>query len=997
MEKACNRCVNLNKSVNIDAIRLFSNYIPYKIIRMIGESECCVFDKKIVHQKGSIVYFDIIGFTSIVVNYLNLNSDIADLSETLSEYYSVVTETIREFSGSIFQFAGDSILISFEEFEDEKPEENVKRALTAIFRILELSNNYNSVSLETNGFMLKPKIGFSYGEYNQVILGSTDLFLTPVLVGRAVKNAISCEKECKQQSLVIDDKTFQIVKNCGLEQSFKPLTESAYIFTQIPSSFFDDIKYPDFYDTEPLFEKPYFYGRLISFINPTIRKQIENSLNGFSGEYKDISCLMIKFDGNFVNELVDGMNDDILKVLNFLYTTVCEKSGKYGGYCMKPDFSDKGIVFPVVFGIPSAMENKERNALFCSAEIMRDCLNHKEIKKVHIGLVTGMVYAGEFGGILRKDYTIIGNSINFASRLMMSAKENENFSLIMDYRTNAFVQKFCKTSIITGISCKGYKGLQTAYRFKSFKMLSKSIESKGKLLVRTEELSYLLEFYDKMNDSKMQFVGIKGEAGIGKSFFVDSFKNALKQKDKEAYIYSGYCYQYEQSTPFFCWQSIIRQIIQLSSGITLDIAEILVKSFFYEHFPEDLYWFPTFMNIFGYNFQEPIEIVNMDVSQKQEHLFKLLYKILLLFKKTNTVVIIDSLQWCDDVSLNMLKYLHNHQSEANLLILFTVRDSDSLQDFFNENNFDFIELKQLSDDKSVELTKSLLNMKEVDEDFVHKIVSNASGNPFFIENIIQGFIEKGILIEDENGYFNLSDKKQVFQIPTSVQDIVLSRFDSLKFFNQVVCRTASAIGKEFYKDCLIELLPDGFDETKVEKSLTDLQKHNLIIKDENNDDEYLFSNGITRDLIYETILDITKKELNLKILEFFEKKYKDDYSLIVEKLEYYAQESKEQKKIVKYALESAVRAKNKSSLLDVISHYWIAIEAWEQIEEEKDFNQFFQMQLDLADVYRLKGDYNESENVYNLVIQASESSKIQIEANCGLEKCTQERESAVGS
>ncbi|NLC93687.1 MAG: hypothetical protein GX677_09565, partial [Treponema sp.] len=58
MEKACNRCVNLNKSVNIDAIRLFSNYIPYKIIRMIGESECCVFDKKIVHQKGSIVYFD---------------------------------------------------------------------------------------------------------------------------------------------------------------------------------------------------------------------------------------------------------------------------------------------------------------------------------------------------------------------------------------------------------------------------------------------------------------------------------------------------------------------------------------------------------------------------------------------------------------------------------------------------------------------------------------------------------------------------------------------------------------------------------------------------------------------------------------------------------------------------------------------------------------------------------------------------------------------------
>ncbi len=993
MEKVCNKCLKGNKSPNVDEIRLFSQYIPYKIIKLIGDSDCCVFNKKITKLEGTVVYFDIIGFTSIVVNYLNLNSDIADLSDSLSEYYSVVTETIREFGGSIFQFAGDSILISFEKFDEELPEENVKRSLTAMFRVLELSNNYNSVSVESNGFVLKPKIGFSYGIYNQVFLGSQEHFLTPVLVGRAVRNAISCEKECRNQSLIIDEGTFQIVKKCGLETSFYQIGNH-YIFTTLPENFFDDIKYPDYFDMEPLFEKPKFYGRLISFINPVIRNQIENSLKGFAGEYKDVSCLMIKFDGDFVNELVDGMNDDILEILNFIYTTVCEKSEKYGGYCMKPDFSDKGIVFPIVFGIPSALENKERNALFCSSEIMRDCINKKEIKKVHVGLVTGMVYAGEFGGILRKDYTIIGNSINFAARLMMSTKENENYALLMDGKTNEFVKRFCKTSLITGISCKGYKGLQTAYRFKSFKVISKSIESKGKLLVRTEELACLLELYDKIENSQMNFIGVRGEAGIGKSFLLDSFINQLKKKDEEVFVYTGYCYQYEQSTPFFCWQSIIRQIMQLPTSIPLDTSEILVKSFFYEHFPEELFWIPTFLNMFGYNFMEPTEIVSMDISAKQNHLFSLIYKILLLFKETKIIIIIDSLQWSDDVSLNMLKYLKQHKAEAKMLFLFTVRDSDDLVDYFDENDFDFLELKQLSEKKSIELAKSLLNMKETDETFVSKIVANASGNPFFIENIIQGFIEKGILVEDENGFRSLSDKEQDIKIPSSIQNIVLSRFDSLKFEDQIICKTASAMGKTFFTNCLKKLLPEGFTEKDMLKSLSDLEKHNLIIKDENKDDEYMFTNGVTRDLIYETILDTTKKDLNLHILEFFEDEYKDDYSQIVEKLEYYAQEAKEQKKIVKYALESAVRAKNQSSLLDAISHYWIAIEAWEQIEEEKDFDQFFQMQIDLADVYRLKGDYDESENVYNLVIQASESSKIQIEANCGLEKCIQERNSA---
>lgn len=133
-----------------------------------------------------------------------------------------------------------------------------------MLRTLDLSDNYNSVSQESNGFVLKPKIGIGYGKYNQILLGNKDYFVTPVLVGNAVSAAIDCEGQCKSQKLVISPDSYELAKKCNLDNSFTKELDN-FVFTEINDSFFDTIEYPDFFDIEQLYEKPFFYNRLSSF------------------------------------------------------------------------------------------------------------------------------------------------------------------------------------------------------------------------------------------------------------------------------------------------------------------------------------------------------------------------------------------------------------------------------------------------------------------------------------------------------------------------------------------------------------------------------------------------------------------------------------------------------------------------------------------------------------------------------------------------------------
>jgi adenylate cyclase len=995
MEKKCKKCLlREDQSVTDTEFQLLSQYIPYKIVRFIGREKCCIFDKKTEKFSGTVVYFDIIGFTPIVLNYIQTNRDIADLSNSLSEFYSIIIETVRQFGGSVYQFAGDSLLICFDQLKAETKQNNFNRAFAAMLRALELSDNYNLLAGKDNGFVLRPKIGISSGTIYQILLGTRDLFITPVILGNTVHNAVLCEKECKKQEIILSRESWTIASSEGLQNNFTEINGFHHL-TEIPEAFIETVQVPEYVDTEQFFSNPYFYNRMATFINPIIRQQTKKSFEGFAGEYKNSTCIMAKFEGPFAQQIGEEKIENSLSAVNEIYFLMQNKAYRYGGYCTKPDLSDKGVVFPIFFGTPSALENKERNAVLCAAEILSAAKKNTDISSVNIGIGTGMVYSGEFGGFLRKDYTIIGNSVNFASRLMVHVSTKGTYSVLIDEATKKCTVSMCETKIVSGITCKGYDGVQTAYFVVKIKKTPQKKHVSTKLIGRSRELQQLCKCFIQSASGHMNIVPVIGDAGMGKTYLVEQFVSCAKQQIPDVKVYFGTCYQYEETTVFFCWRSIIKKIINMPERLSDSKAENFALRFFESYFPDEIVWVPIFLNMLGYDFIESTETSDIDILIKQYHFFSLIER---MFSRAAEqyplIVILEDMQWCDSVSLSMLEYLTSSNGQKKLFITAISRELPFIVDFFKQHNIWILKLEQLTDDAASALTEILLNMQETEPLLNRKIVATSEGNPFFIENIVHSLIESGTLIENESGKRVLSHNIKSIQnivIPSSIQNIILSRLSFLKFEEQVICKTASAIGKTFYSDCLLELLPEGISDNAVDKALSDFETHNIIVKEVSDDSEYSFTHGIIHDVIYDTILDTTKKELNLMILLYLEKHYEENYQPVIEKLEYHALEAKAYDKVFLYACTAAKKAERLFSAQDTITHCLTALNAWDATDAPKDEIQLCKLLLTLAEAYRIIEDYEKARNVFEQVIHTCKKKQIRADALRGIGRCFQEQ------
>lgn len=996
MEKNCKKCLlREEQAVTGTELQLLTQYIPYKIVRFIGGNECCIFDSKLEKFNGTVVYFDIIGFTPIVLNYISTNRDIADLSSTLSEFYSVIIETIRQFGGSVYQFAGDSLLICFEQLAGESLSDNFNRAFAAMLRALELSDNYNTLTGRDNGFVLRPKIGISCGTVYQILLGTRDLFITPIIAGNTVHTAVLCEKECSRQEIILSPEAWAAAADDGLKDYFRE-TDGLYHLVKMPEWFVERVAVPEYIDTEQFFSNRYFYNRMAAFINPIIRQQTKNSFQGFAGEYKNITCIMAKFDGLFARQIGEEKIENSLDPLNEIYFLMQNKAYRYGGYCTKPDLSDKGVVFPIFFGTPSALENKERNAVLCAVEILLAAKKNTVISSVNIGIGTGMVYSGEFGGFLRKDYTIIGNSVNFASRLMMRAADEGTYSILMDELTKRNTESMCETETVSGITCKGYDGVQTAYLVVKIKETDRKKHAGAELIGRSREMQQLSGLFMKSISGAMNIVSVTGDAGMGKTYLVEQFCSDAVQQFPDVRIFYGTCYQYEETTVFFCWRSIIKKIIDMPDDLSDSKAENFTAGIFESYFPEETEWIPIFLNMLGYDFPESRETADIDVSIKQQHFFSLIER---LFVKTAeltpVVIILEDMHWCDIVSLNMLEYLAGITGRQKRLFIIAVSRGPRVLTGVSENDhISTLHLDQLSDDAASVLTETLLNMKESEPLLTRKIVATSDGNPFFIENIVHSLIESGTLIEDETGRRILSHNIKNIQnivIPSSIQNIILTRLNSLKFEEQVICKTASAIGKTFYSDCLRELLPDGISGTTVDKALSDFETHNIIVKDDSDEPEYSFKHGIIHDVIYDTILDATKKELNFMILSYLEKRYEGNYLPVIEKLEYHALAARAYDKVFLYAGIAAKKAERLFSAQDTITHCLTALNAWDEIETDKNETDRYKLLLLLGEAYRTTENYETAKEIFRKVVYGCRTKNIRADALRGTGRCFQEQ------
>jgi tetratricopeptide (TPR) repeat protein len=133
-----------------------------------------------------------------------------------------------------------------------------------------------------------------------------------------------------------------------------------------------------------------------------------------------------------------------------------------------------------------------------------------------------------------------------------------------------------------------------------------------------------------------------------------------------------------------------------------------------------------------------------------------------------------------------------------------------------------------------------------------KILDRAGGNPFYINEILESLVERGILSQLANGKLKWARKDEDIAVPTTVEQVVASRLDRLPDDERDVIRRAALLGRTFRVEDLAALT--GVDP---QPALVRLASRGLIAPIsaagdlyKNHPAAYGFRNLITREVAY---------------------------------------------------------------------------------------------------------------------------------------------------
>jgi adenylate cyclase len=162
--------------------------------------------------------------------------------------------------------------------------------------------------------------------------------------------------------------------------------------------------------------------------------------------------------------------EEAIDILNQIFIPIIDIVYKYEGSINK--FLGDGLM--IVFGTPYSRENDPERAVRASLEIMKSIEKNGNIKignkvkklQVRIGINTGLCISGEIGSLLRKEFTVIGDTVNLASRLQANSKPGE---ILIGEKTFQRIKDNFKISSSRELKIKGKRNLVLAYILKGEK------------------------------------------------------------------------------------------------------------------------------------------------------------------------------------------------------------------------------------------------------------------------------------------------------------------------------------------------------------------------------------------------------------------------------------------------------------------------------------------------------------------------------------------------
>jgi len=251
------------------------------------------------------------------------------------------------------------------------------------------------------------------------------------------------------------------------------------------------------------------------------------------------------------------------------------------------------------------------------------------------------------------------------------------------------------------------------------------------------------------------------------------------------------------------------------------------------------------------------------------------------------------------------------------LLIFTYRP-EFVHTWGGKSYHSQVTLNRLSNRESLAMVAYFLGTEDIERDLEDLILEKTEGVPFFIEEFIRSLKDLKIIEKKEDRYLLTKNIKDL-TIPSTIQDVIMARVDSLPDAAKWVLQTGSVIEREFSYDLIKHVT--GLPEQELLSHLSSSRDSELLYeRGVYPESTYIFKHALTREVVYDSILTKRKKRLHEKIGNAIEELYKENidqhYGVLVE----HFVASKNYEKGAEYSKFAGRLAQKNAALSDAISY-----------------------------------------------------------------------------
>ena len=626
------------------------------------------------------------------------------------------------------------------------------------------------------------------------------------------------------------------------------------------------------------------------------------------------------------------------------------------------------------FGDPVRQANDAVEALNAATEV-RDVLRRlaqaedTELENAKISLCTGSVVISDISkeGV---EFSRVDSIFRTVGILLENTSPGE---IWVDANTYKLTCADFDYLLSQPVELERSGGVLQPYRFIAQRQTDQ-FASPDKIALRQEpQLGRLLAYADELiTERKGRIISIVGEPGVGKHRLINACKESLD--DRVMWVTSG-CVPEKRYSSYTVFIPLLQRVLNIDpSRSTEDLSAGLKQELEALYNSSSVDWLFSVDELCAYVKvlfipDEPPDrvIAYLSYEQLQRQTFVAIRDILAAAAHRKPIVLVlEDLQWLDDVSKNQIVFLIDDFAEIPLLLLCLSHSQDWwLRDHAMKiapESYESIVLELMSLAESTAFLDSILPGANMSETLKTRILRRTSGNPFHVSQLVKLLESDGILVNHNDRWLVLEGVDSI-PIPNTLEGVLTARIDRLNINAREVMQYASLLGAIAELELLREManfiphldyhlqkLQDlGFIEGVSEAERPRHQRERVLISD----------------IIYASIPQQERIMHHDWIAQWLETHGSKQYEF----LEFHYSRTDNAQKAVKYIIRAGHRARRCFNNTDAVTFY----ERADNTIRDANLNMpetLQELYEGLGDVFKAIGRYSDALTVYDRLLES---------------------------